>query len=112
MKNYDCTLGEVVPETIRLEVYKEALDFIENDREGYGLDKYDGLCLLLPCIMWDLNHFLSSDPNGYYWCWDETQYAFPEFGELIHLITECIDENEEVEARIKVLKTCIKLLEK
>ena len=112
MKNYDCTLGEVVPEKIRLEVYKEALDFIENDREKYGLDKYDGLCLLLPCIMWDLDHFLNSDPNDYYWYWDETADSFPEFGELIHLITKCIDEDEEVEARIKVLKSCIKSLEK
>ena len=111
MKNHDCILGEVIPSKIRLEVYKEALDFIENDKEEYGLNKYDGLCLLLPCITWDLNHFLNKDPNENCWFWDDTQHSFPEFGELIHLITNCIDEEEEVETRIKVLKSCIKILE-
>ena len=110
MKNYDCTLEEVVPSEIRLEVYKEALNFIENDKKEYGLDKYDGLCLLLPCIMWDLNHFLNNDPNGNYWYYGDTQYSFPEFGKLIHLIKDC-NYDEKIETRIKVLKSCIKTLE-
>ena len=112
MKNYDCTLGEIVPETIRLEVYKEALDFIENDGEKYGLDKYDGLCLLLPCVMWDLDHYLNNDPNNCCWAYTETIKSFPEFGELIHSIIKCVDKNVEVESRIEVLKSCIKILEK
>ena len=77
MKNRNIKVGEVVPVEIRIEVYKKAIKIIEIGKICFGLTS-PSLCLMLPCILWDLKHFLNDAHNGEMYCCDSAKAMFPE----------------------------------
>lgn len=88
--NNHITLKLPVPTSIRLEVYKKALDYFrEKDFSRFrvcekGKPKPStplNLNMLLPCLLWDLNCYTDDSPNGK-WDWDDTDKAFPEIRKI------------------------------
>lgn len=108
-------LDEVIPADIRLQTYIDTLGYYEQrkwDEEDESEGYYgDGLCLVLPCIMWDLYNYLSNTPDGEYWDWTDTQKAFPELFRDIHKIYGAkrnrLNRNN---VRMKLLRNWIKEL--
>lgn len=106
---YRGNLDLEIPLEIRLEVYKKAILSIR--RKNYS--RYDlntpQLCLLLPCILWNLDNFMKPGPNGYQWI--NCKSAFPEFGksELIEISkVRKVSSNEETDnKRIEILLRAI-----
>lgn len=99
-----------VPINVRLEVYKKALELIENWRPPmFGLQN-SHLCILLPVILWKLPHFeLDNEYSEYDWNYEETKYAFPELKDYLPSICSCpIYERDEL--RIAFLKISIQKL--
>lgn len=79
MKNtHILNLKKEVPLDIRIEVYKDAIKYLENalkvDEDKY----YVGLCILLPCLLWDLDSSFSVAPDSLDWETEDTVIAFPE----------------------------------
>lgn len=86
MKNEDIIPGQLVPKDIRLQVYKEAIEVLENGKNG--IDKYNlslgfGLCLILIPILYDLEDFLANAPNGQSQSWTDTTSMFPELDQYV-----------------------------
>lgn len=71
-----------VPKDIRLEVYKEALEYYR-DKPHIDFVHKEGLCLRLPVILWDLEGYHSFAPNGHDWDFGDTGIAFPELEDRI-----------------------------
>jgi hypothetical protein len=108
-------LRKVVPPEIRLQIYENALLFFEADDDDYSYNHYyklekegAGLCLLLPCILWNLDDYLENQKNNKYWNYSDTSIAFPELTEEI--AQEIMYCQKPVEKRIKYLKKWIKEL--
>ena len=114
MRNEQYTLDEELPVEIRLSVYKKALDYYISVKNG-GDNKYDligegggGVCLVLPCILWELDSFLSEDPKGNDWDYSDVKIAFPEIKEWVSNYKESEDKLND---RINCLKLYISELE-
>lgn len=75
---YDCNLGDELPREVKLEVYVKALEIIKEDKLVYGLETNLFLCLLLPCILWDLKSYLHYQLSGKVWVYYRTKKSFPE----------------------------------
>ena len=92
--------NQLVPLFKRIEVYKSSLDILNDDRMKYH---YSGLCIMLPCILWNLNSHLDS-VNGEEWDWMETKNMFPEIEPFIESI--CILEtiDERITKRISIIE--------
>ena len=71
------TTINVIPKKERIEVYKRALEIIENEEDVYELGKAYGLCHLLRCIDSNLRHYLNDYKivNSCYY----TPKLYPEF---------------------------------
>ena len=115
MKNIDIHPRQVVPIEPRLKIYKEALDLIKDNRDfrtstGDWVFNDVGLCLILPCLLWDL-HYMYNPPNGNWHNWD-TPIMFPELNKfiLVHKVLD-ITTKEKQELRIKFLEEAIEELE-
>lgn len=102
---YKKPLTVVVPKARRLFVYKQALYILKNNIHCYGLPSNKGLCLLLPCVLWNLNHYLDNDPNGDFWLYTRTVITFPEIADKIKLVKQSSDPNQ---TRINILTKIIK----
>ena len=114
MRNEHLTLESVIPEEIRLECYKEALEIIEQKKDVYGLDYDTALCLLLPCILWNLDDYRDDSPLDEIWNYRDTQTAFKELVEhdlFYDLYHGAIYHEDIEETRITILKDSIKELE-
>jgi len=112
MKKYiHPSLKKEVPKELRLEIYKKALDFYITGGMIARMDpKNAGLCMLLPCILWNLEDYLDGNPNDDSdWNYHDTQKAFPEITKRI--IYKVRDSEDTVKKRIKILKRIIKRLE-
>mgnify|MGYP003442819381 FL=1 len=112
MKKYiHPSLKKKVPKELRLEIYKKALDFyITGGIIARMKPKNAGLCMLLPCILWNLEDYLDGNPNDDSdWSYHDTQIAFPEITKRI--IYKVRDNEDTVKKRIKILKRIIKRLE-
>ncbi len=114
MKNLHIkNLGQVVPAEIRLEIYKTALRIIEKQERVFGLlkDSY-GLCLLLPCVLWNLDNYLSKAPDGNNWSYFTTSSSFPELtSKVLDKLNKTETDEQANKIRIKFLKDFIKMLE-
>ena len=85
MRNTQYTLKDKIPPEIRLETYKAALSWYEDNspnKKHWGR----GLCLVLPCALWNLDIYLRNMPNGATWDWKDTEEAFPEIKDSIQLV--------------------------
>ena len=78
-------LGEQLSPSKRLEIYKRAVHIYHNNIPNlYGVTNVVdtanvlGLCLLLPCILFDSNNYNDDQPNGEYWDYDNTIESFIE----------------------------------
>jgi hypothetical protein len=102
---------EQEPET-RLRVYERALELWEDYYKNgqyfpYGPEGENlGLCLLLPCILWDLPHYLSKAPSGEHWDYHKTEIAFPELAKYLELILYETG-NKKIETRLECLNRMI-----
>lgn len=109
MKNKNIILGQVVPPEIRLECYKEAKEIIQENGEKYDV-LGGGLCLMLPCILWGLKHYIDDDPNDHCWDHGSTPYSFPEIAEF-ELLEKIQESMNSTSIRLKFLDWAIKQLE-
>jgi hypothetical protein len=114
MKNENIqSLRQIVPIETRLEVYKQAIKAIENNIVVSNMDSY-GLCVLLPCLLWDLKLCTSVAPDGYDWDYEHTSIAFPELTsnriQRIGMLMFSIQKQKDL--RIHLLKLFVKKLEK
>lgn len=97
----------------RLATYERALELLE---DFYSTGKYLpyspkgeslGLCLLLPCILWDLHSYLSDDPDDKSWDYEDTQIAFPELSNYLDAISDAQGNTEKNNCRLECLKKMI-----
>lgn len=83
MRYKHITPDQVVPKYIRKKVYKECIDKIKNYNDNDNEIQYDttsmGLCMLLYCVLWQLNSYMDSAPNGEMWNFYYANISFPEF---------------------------------
>lgn len=101
-------LHSEVPKDIRLEVYKEALRYYEN-KEYEDPANFFGLCLVLPCILWD--DWTEKQPDGTYWDYLSSKKAFPELTDkVINNINATLRGGQDMKLRKKYLKQWIKEL--
>lgn len=120
MKNEQYTLEKKLPLEIRREVYIEAhrrlKDSLRDDND-YDIKELFGtmsgqLCLILPCILWDLPHYMYNGPHRA-WHWEEVGTAFPEIQELVDNTAKYLGELdgvERIQARIDFLNKIIETL--
>jgi hypothetical protein len=105
------TLDEELPINVRIAVYKKAIKDIETE-EYIKYSPVSSLCIILPCILWNLESFNSNQPNGDMWITNETPTAFPELTEeVINKITFYYPSHTKIPIRIKYLKGWIKQLQ-
>ena len=107
MKNKHIFAGDLVPENIRLSVYKKAAVII---REKFWFSQLSEpyLCLLLPCILWELNSFLDKDPNDNIWQDSNTPLMFPELTkDVIRSVERTTTKTEANNLRLKFLNQFI-----
>lgn len=96
---------------VRLQVYKNTLNFIKGKYEAEDwitgdIPEYtDGLCLLLPVILWNLKKYSDKTPNKKSWDYNDTSIAFPE---LTNKVIRSINSvSNKVEQRIEFLENFI-----
>ena len=102
------TLTKPIDKNTRLSVYKESLERFLNQQE------VDGLCLLLPIVLWGLEHYLDDyldEETRQNWCFINTPTAFPELTqEILDEIRTGDDVKTRDAIRIEHLKKWIEKL--
>lgn len=79
------TLKKEVPTEYRLKIYELAIEYYENYEEiSAENDRGEGLCLVLPCILWNLPTYHNSPPHQEFWDWGDSVVAFPELQKVIY----------------------------
>lgn len=111
MKNEHILPGQIVPENIRLEVYKEALQHVKNEIPKSRIAGF-GLCLLLPCVLWDLYYYCDEAPCGETWAYYDTEKTFPEMKGIIQAVGKTKTDEDLKRTRIQFLTAAIEKLEK
>lgn len=109
MKNEHILPNTLVPEDIRLEVYKEALDIIKRGEHRYCINGFF-LCFLLPCVLWDLGDYLDDSPSDNTWSFKDTTTLFPEISHWIFDITNSSTTQVAHQRRILCLEEAIQKL--
>lgn len=121
MKNRQYTLKEALPFNVRLNVYIEALiDYRANyiDTRFSGLETVTeniGLCLALPCILWNLGHYLDEvtyddGRKEYRWDYKDVHKAFPELAEGHGVLFSKLGNVRSIKTnadRVKVLESIV-----
>lgn len=118
LTNIDILPNTLVSPIIRLDCYEKAIDIIKNNKiiHGFGPDFDDNadeysLCILLPSVLWNLNHYNDNAPNNNYWHYKHTSNMFIEITEKV--IQSIEDENKQFKKSfVKVNNYRIKCLEK
>jgi hypothetical protein len=91
----------------RIEVYKKALYLIKNSIYDYYMTSH-GLCLLLPCILWELKTYCDESPDGKDWKISNTGQLFPELNDdVIDSLNSLSGDEEKNPLRIKYLEEWI-----
>jgi hypothetical protein len=127
MKNEHILPNTLVPEDIRIEIYTQAITHIETKSRKYIDSDRDGnvfsLCLLLPCILWDLPTYLSYAPEVRLWDYRDITTMFPEMKNAVKTINDAkkfgkctfskgeYTEKELNEVRVRELKEAINILQ-
>lgn len=91
----------LVPLEKRLEVYEKALSIISNPLNEWCSE---GLCLLLPMILWDLPSYLNK-PDNQYWDYRHTPNMFPEIKKFLYGIK--YHDGNKIPKRIEALTEII-----
>lgn len=106
-----------LPKQTRTEIYKKAISVYQKllgiidkhddciPEDVYGMEN-KGLCLLLPCIYYNLKHYCRYpviDGEKYIWEYEDTPIAFPEMKDVISKINgNSIEEKNR--QRLKLLE--------
>jgi len=112
-KNINILPNTLVPTDIRIDTYKKAIDIIKNGAPKHGVFPH-GICLLLPCVLWNLQHYCDDAPNGDGWNYQDTPNQFPELTQArLNKIKEADWDNDRAKnkARINALRGMIKQAE-
>ena len=112
-KNIDILPNTLVPTEIRIDTYKKAIDIVKSGEPKHGIYPH-GLCLLLPCILWNLTHYCDDAPCGDEWDYNDTSNQFPELTQSrINSIKELSVTNKTLKnkQRINCLRGMIKQAE-
>jgi len=110
MKHINIAPNTLVPKRTRISVYKQAIKLIESGKRKYGCSY--GLCLILPCILWDLKNYCDNAPNGNDWHYNVTLIMFPEIKSEIHKIYRLTTTESKNKMRKNILKDIVKKLTK
>lgn len=104
-------LDKELPREVRFPVYKKALEIYKSiikdnsvEFAGMGVSGGIGLCMILPCILWNLNDYLDNAPDGNHWSFLRTSTAFPEIKEYIPILEAEMDSLRRVYLRIEILE--------
>ena len=109
-------LSEEVDVEIRIQVYKDTIAFIESKYEvveegSCDVPEYDdGLCMLLPAILWGLEKYSNRTPSGERWLFYAAGIAFPELTRNVINTIVATSYKEKVAFRKRVLKGFINKL--
>ena len=101
------TLTKPIDKNTRLSVYKETLERFLNQQE------VDGLCLLLPMVLWGLEDYLKyylDEETGMNWCFKDTPTAFPELTQEVRDKISSARDEERIAIRAKYLEEWIEKL--
>lgn len=112
MENTNILPNTLVPDDIRLQVYKKAVKLILTKDEILSYRWAYGLCLLLPCILWNLPDYECSSPNDLSWDWRDTKNMFPELTDDYLYAVKGTELNYGNSIRIDYLQGWISKLEK
>ena len=85
MRNTQYSPSQEVPIELRLQTYKEAIEIIEKGEHKFEMKQFQ-LCVLLPCIFWDLKTFNEDYKVKTYWFSEDTSIMFPELDNLLKKI--------------------------
>ena len=100
------TLTKPIDKNTRLSVYKESLERINQKQ-------VTGLCVLLPMVLWGLEHYLDDyldEETGTDWCWTDTPTAFPELTQEVRDKIRSARNEERIAIRAKYLEEWIEKL--
>ena len=105
-----------VPKELRLEIYKKAVEYYNNynPQKDWGVAKTKGrgLCVVLPCILWDLVSYWEIPPHlTESWKHYDTQIAFPEIKPWIQYAVLKKFDDINISMRIEFLQEIINKLE-
>ena len=92
MKNKHIKPHELVPPHIRLRVYRKASKLLSQDYPISGMTEDRGLCMVLPCVLWDLENYLHKAPNGSDWEYYKMYLMFPELKDFMEELKLGLDE--------------------
>lgn len=90
----------------RLALYKRALECYLTKNFPSQLEGA-GICMLLPCLYWDLNHFCDKSPDGVDWDYRDTKKWFPEIKEWLAVYNSYSTKEQGSIQRIDYLKWLI-----
>lgn len=113
MKNAQYTLDAPLPKEVRLECFKEAIEYYKRKINGLSTkNKGRGLCLALPSILWDLDSYLGNPPHIEEWHCLQTPKAFVfDLSDLLLKLQSVNSSEKAFKVRIKFLEKLIKDLE-
>ena len=105
-----------VPKELRLEIYKKAVEYYNNcnPQKDWGVAKTKGrgLCVVLPCILWDLVSYCENPPHlTESWDWGDSVVAFPELQKVIYYFKSYKKRTKNpvpIRFRVNALKRMIK----
>jgi hypothetical protein len=80
-KNINILPNTLVPTEIRIETYKKAIDIVKSGEPKHNVFPH-GLCLLLPCVLWNLQHYCDDAPSEDGWNYHDTKNMFPELTQM------------------------------
>ena len=105
-----------VPKELRLEIYKKAVEYYNNynPQNDWSVSKSKGrgLCLVLPCILWDLVDYYGNPPHlTEPWKHHDTQFAFPEINPWVQCVNSIGTGYITISMRIEFLQEVINKLE-
>jgi len=112
-KNITIKPNTLVPTEIRIDTYKKAIDIIKDGVPKHGVFPH-GICLLLPCILWNLKHYCDDAPCGEGWNFQDTSNQFPELTQARLIKIKEVDwanDKAKNKMRINVLRGMIKQAE-
>lgn len=107
---YNGVMDESLPLDVKIEVFKKSLDVIYS--KTWSKYKLAGpwLCLLFPCVLWDLESYIQNRVHT--WTTSDTKTAFEELDDVVIASIENAEtSNAAINLRIEYIKTWIVNLE-
>lgn len=111
LQNLQYKLTEPLPLHIRKEVYEKAIIYYrELDKYGRNDNLKDygtGLCMSLPCFLYNLEHWYND--RSVNWNYQDTPTAFPEIRRFTRIASNDIDY---CTIRVGILEQCLEIVNK